>query len=131
MRDDDGKLGIRSATIYPGTDLPLRLGNVVPLEQLEALSSITSLTVELQQGASKVDFGPGIRSAAQGGNGGNGGSGKGWIDGAGTSYKLSAIWDQHATEEDRLQYEAAKGSGTKQYTVKKAVAKANGYTLAT
>lgn len=55
-----------------------------------------------------------------------GGGGKGWAK-DGIVRKLGDIWAEFATPEQIAEYEALKGNGTKQWTLRKTVATAQGY----
>lgn len=100
-------------------------------EDLEGLESVKGITVVIDAlGDGTTAEYTGAKSASSGTKGAAGGGGKGWIkDGSTEVYKLAAIWEDHATADERADYDANKGNGTKQYAVRKAVAKAAGYTL--
>jgi len=97
---------------------------VFPAKDVEDLGSIKGIKFVIAGGEAEVEY-TGTRAA---GTSSGGGGGKGWQK-DGTVLKMAEVFEQNASDEEKSDYEALRGEGSKQYQLKVKVAKAAGYTL--
>ncbi|KKN42411.1 hypothetical protein LCGC14_0713520 [marine sediment metagenome] len=114
---DDGRMVVEA----PNLDA---IWPVVDVAGAGKVSSVKRIEFTIANGKAEVTIG-----TAKGSGGGSGGqSGKGWVK-DGEVVALQKAFDTVATTEEKANVESFKGDGSKQYTEKTKVVKANGYTL--